>query len=162
MGWSLKNNQEINNSTTHVYGQSYKETGHVSSYVVKEHYVKLTFERDKSIPNYSILKNNYDMYCELKDKKEELEESIEKHSRKFYLSIIVPFIILFLISIPITIFFVYSPAHTVLLEFSIGDGFDAFVNIFISFIINFLMFAISMPVALSVASDKKRKKSHPK
>lgn len=63
MGWSLKNNQEINNSTTHVYGQSYKETGHVSSYVVKEHYVKLTFERDKSMPNYSILKNNYDMYC---------------------------------------------------------------------------------------------------
>lgn len=90
-----------------------------------------------------------------------MEESIEKHSRKFYLSIIVPFIILFLISIPITIFFVYSPAHTVLLEFSIGDGFDAFVNIFISFIINFLMFAIIMPVALSVASDKKRKKITP-
>ncbi len=99
MGWTLKNSQEINTSTTHVYGQSYRGTGTVNSYVVKEHYVKLTFERDRNMPNYSILKEKYDEFCRLSKQIEELEASIHKRSGKFYFLCFLPSIILFLVII---------------------------------------------------------------
>lgn len=97
MGWSLKNNQEINTSTTHIYGQSFNGTGHVSSYVVKEHYVKLTFERDRNMPNYGILKEKYDKFCKLSQQIEKLEASIHNRSGKFYFLCCLPSIIIFLI-----------------------------------------------------------------
>lgn len=96
MGWTLKNSQEINTSTTHVYGQTYNGTGHVNSYVVKEHYVKLTFERDRNMPNYGILKEKYDEFCRLSKQIEELEASIHKRSAKFYFLCCLPSIIIFL------------------------------------------------------------------
>ncbi len=99
LGWTLKNNQEINNSTTHVYGQSYNGTGHVNSYVVKEHYVKLTFERDKNMPNYNILKEKYDEFCRLSKQIEELEASIHNRSGKFYFLCCLPSIIIFLFNV---------------------------------------------------------------
>lgn len=97
MGWYLKSSQEINTSTTHVYGQSYRGTDTVNSYVVKEHYVKLTFERDKNMPNYNILKGKYDEFCRLSNKIEELEASIHNRSGKFYFLCFLPLIILYLI-----------------------------------------------------------------
>lgn len=99
MGWSLKSSQEINSSTTHVYGQSYNGTGHVNSYVVKEHYVKLTFERDRNMPNYGILKEKYDEFCRLSKQIEELEASIHNRSGKFYFLCCLPSIIIFLFSV---------------------------------------------------------------
>ncbi len=99
MGWTLKNSQEINTSTTSTYGRSYNGTGYVNSYIVKEHYVKLTFERDKNMPNYGVLKEKYDEFCRLSKQIEELEASIHKRSKKFYFLCCLPSIILFLIII---------------------------------------------------------------
>ncbi len=90
MGWYLKNSQEINTSTTHVYGNTYGGTGHVSSFVEKHHYVKLMFERDKSHPNYAVLKQNYDYFNMLADKIIELEASVDKRKPLFYLLCCIP------------------------------------------------------------------------
>lgn len=98
-GWSLKSNQEINTSTTHVYGQSYRGTGTVNSYIIKEHYVKLTFERDKNMPNYSILKEKYDKFTALANRITDLEASVHKRKKKFYFLCCIPSIIMILLII---------------------------------------------------------------
>ena len=98
-GWSLKSSQEINTSSTYVQGQSYNGTGQVNSYIVKEHYVKLTFERNKRMKNYNILKNMYDEFSLLAQEIQKLEASVYSRSGLFYLACCVPSVIMFIIFI---------------------------------------------------------------
>ncbi len=102
MGWSLKSSQEINNSTTHIHGQSYNGSGYVNSYIVKEHYVKLTFERDKNMRNYNILKQKYDEFMMLAKEIQSLEASVHIRKGKFYFLCCIPSIIIVLLSIIIS------------------------------------------------------------
>ncbi|WP_316608212.1 zinc ribbon domain-containing protein [uncultured Ruminococcus sp.] len=90
MGWTLKSSQEINTSTTHVYGNTYAGTGHTYSFIEKQHYVKLTFERDRNHPNYPILKQNYDQFTSLAAKILELEASVDKRKPLFYVLCCIP------------------------------------------------------------------------
>ena len=90
MGWMLKNSQEINTSTTHVYGNSYAGSGHVYSFVEKHHYVKLTFERNRNHPNYPVLKRNYDRFSELAARIIDLEASVERRKPLFYILCCIP------------------------------------------------------------------------
>ena len=99
MGWTLKSSQEINTSTTHVYGNTYAGTGHTYSFIEKQHYVKLTFERDRNHPNYQVLKQNYDQFTALSARILDLEASVDKRKPLFYILCCVPSLLIFLIAL---------------------------------------------------------------
>ncbi|MDR0515774.1 MAG: hypothetical protein LBH25_01870 [Fibromonadaceae bacterium] len=57
-GWEFKSTQEVKTKSTHEEaGKWYEQEGTRYSVVTTEHYVKLTFERDPSMPNYAELCN---------------------------------------------------------------------------------------------------------
>lgn len=149
MGWSLKSSQEINSSTTHVYGQSYNGTGHVNSYVVKEHYVKLTFERDRNMHNYGILKEKYDEFCRLSKQIEDLEASANKLKKQYF---ILPLLTSVVIFFAFCKDFIYKKNF-----FGNIEGIDWFLLItliFLCFSVGVVVFAFEMAISTAVSKKK--------
>jgi len=52
-GWELFSTQEVKNSSSHLKESMW--TGDIMQVTEREHYIKLTFQRDNAIPNYSRL-----------------------------------------------------------------------------------------------------------
>ena len=60
-GWVLKSTQEINSKESHIEGRF----GQIHTVTTSENYVKLAFQRDTNMPNYSRIKELENDYSNL-------------------------------------------------------------------------------------------------
>ena len=60
-GWTLKSSQEVNSKESHLEERG----GDLYSVTTSQNYVKLTFQRDTSIPNYARIKELEAKYAEI-------------------------------------------------------------------------------------------------
>lgn len=145
-GWRFLSTQEINTSYTDVHS-NYIGNGQttVTSTVYTNNYIKLTFERDRNMPNYSILRDKYDEYISLYNEIKVLRASKDKRNKEFYFVCGVLGLIGMLIG-----FFAIKP---------ITDDIDApFLAWLFALIVGLVVFAFSAAIGSAITGPEVKRK----
>ena len=154
MGWTLKHSQEIYNTSTDVHGSTdYYGGTHIHSTTTTTNYVKLTFVRNKKMPNYEILKKKYEEFCLQRDEIARLKKEMNKRPALFWLLSAIPAAIAFIITVS---FMIQSAMGSWLFSSS-----AIIIAIMCGLFVAALVYGIAILIGYAVTSKPQKEKYQP-